>query len=206
MEADLPVNELPAIKNDHLTFGCLNNYCKVNEPLLKMWGQVLAAVPTARFLLLCPAGAHRANVVRALGIDESRIEFVGRRHRRDYLQLYHRVDLCLDTFPYNGHTTSLDALWMGVPVVTLCGERVVSRAGYSQMVNLGLEELVTRTPAEFVEFAISLGGDLVKLSRLRKTLRRRMEASPLMDAARFARNMEMAYRAMWRRWCESTAP
>jgi predicted O-linked N-acetylglucosamine transferase (SPINDLY family) len=135
------------------------------------------------------------------GIAGSRIEFVEPRPWREYLKLYHRLDIVLDTFPYNGHTTSLDALWMGVPVVSLAGPRAVSRAGLSQLTNLGLPELVARTEDEYVEIATKLAGDLPRLSELRATLRSRMEASVLMDAPRFARQIEAAYREMWRRWC-----
>jgi protein O-GlcNAc transferase len=103
--------------------------------------------------------------------------------------------------PYNGHTTTLDAFWMGVPVVTIVGETVVGRAGVSLLSNVGLTELIARTPNEFVRIAVELARDLDRLSALRGTLRGRMQASPLMDAPRFARNIEAAYRAMWQRWC-----
>jgi predicted O-linked N-acetylglucosamine transferase (SPINDLY family) len=113
------------------------------------------------------------------------------------------VDIVLDTFPYNGHTTSLDALWMGVPVVSLAGNAPVSRAGLSQLSNLGLPELVARSESEYVTIAERLAADLPRLAELRATLRPRMQASPLMDASRFARNVEAAYRSMWERWCAS---
>jgi protein O-GlcNAc transferase len=103
----------------------------------------------------------------------------------------------LDAFPYNGHTTSLDALWMGVPVVSLTGRAPVSRAGLSQLTNLGLSELAARSDAEYVSIATNLSADLPRLAELRATLRARMQASPLMDAPRFAKNVEAAYRSMW---------
>ena len=110
--------------------------------------------------------------------------------------------MCLDTLPYNGHTTSLDSYWMGVPVVTRVGRTVVGRAGYSQLTNLGFSELVAWSDEEFVSLAARLAADRLRLTHLRSTLRERMERSPLMDAARFARNIESAYREMWRRWCD----
>jgi predicted O-linked N-acetylglucosamine transferase (SPINDLY family) len=116
--------------------------------------------------------------------------------------LYHRVDIVLDTFPYNGHTTSLDALWMGVPVVSLAGKAPVSRAGLSQLTNLGLPELVAHSEEDYVRIAAELAGDLPRLAHLRSTLRERMENSVLMDAPRFARNVEAAYRKMWQAWGE----
>ena len=104
--------------------------------------------------------------------------------------------------PYNGHTTSLDAFWMGVPTITQIGTTVVGRAGWSQLCNLGLPELAARTPEEFVTIAVQLAGDLPRLQELRATLRARMRASPLMDGKRFAGHMEQAYRQMWRTWCQ----
>jgi len=135
------------------------------------------------------------------GIEAQRIEFCEPRPRRQYLELYGQVDIALDPFPYNGHTTSLDALWMGVPVVSLAGQHAVGRAGLSQLTNLGLPELVADTEDEYVSIAAGLAGDLRRLAEMRATLRPRMEASVLMDAPRFARQIETAYRTMWRRWC-----
>jgi predicted O-linked N-acetylglucosamine transferase (SPINDLY family) len=162
-------------------------------------------VPGSRLLLLAPEGIHRQHVLKLLrqeGIAGERIEFVARQAQRMYLELYHRIDLSLDTLPYNGHTTSLDSLWMGVPVVTLVGETVVGRAGLCQLMNLGLPELIASTPEDYVRIASELAGDLPRLAVLRATLRPRMQASPLMDAPGFARDIEAAYRTMWRTWCE----
>jgi predicted O-linked N-acetylglucosamine transferase (SPINDLY family) len=139
------------------------------------------------------------------GIDAHRIEFFEPRPRRQYLELYQGVDIALDPFPYNGHTTSLDALWMGVPVVSLAEERAVSRAGLSQLTNLGLPELVAFSEEDYVRIAVQLAHDIPRLRELRAALRPRMEASVLMDAPRFARQIETAYRAMWRHWCTKEA-
>jgi len=107
----------------------------------------------------------------------------------------------LDTLPYNGHTTSLDSYWMGVPVVTLAGQTVVGRAGVCQLTNLGLTELIAWSPEAWVHTILELARDLPRLSMLRATLRERMRKSPLMDGPRFARHVEAAYRNMWQRWC-----
>jgi predicted O-linked N-acetylglucosamine transferase (SPINDLY family) len=197
---------LPALANGHVTFGSLNNFCKVNDPVLDLWARVLGAVPGSRLLLLCQPGEHRQRVLARLGdngVGADRVEFAEFRPRLDYLALYQRVDLGLDTFPYNGHTTSLDAFWMGVPVVTRIGATVVGRAGWSQLCNLDLRQLAARDDDEFVRIATSLASDLPTLAALRAGLRPRMEASPLMDGARFTRNMESALRWMWRRWCRN---
>jgi protein O-GlcNAc transferase len=198
-------NSLPLLTEGRVTFGCLNNFCKVTDQTLLLWSKVLHAVDCSRLLLLAPVGAARQRVLdrlREANIEPARIEFVEHRARAKYLELYHRIDICLDTLPYNGHTTSLDSFWMGVPVVTRVGRTVVGRAGYSQLANLGLSELVAWSDEEFVSIAARLAADRPRLSNLRSTLRARMERSPLMDAHRFARNIESAYREMWRLWCE----
>jgi FkbM family methyltransferase len=199
------VAPLPAIKQGRVTFGCLNNFCKVNDGVLELWTRVLDAVPGSRLMLLSKPGSHRQRTLDflgRLGIAAERVEFCSPRPRAEYLALYHQIDIGLDTFPYNGHSTSLDSYWMGVPVVTLVGHTVVGRAGLSQLTNLGLTDLVARSPDEFVEIAASLGGDLPRLEALRRGLRERLRQSPLMDAVGFTRGIEQAYRSMWRRWCE----
>jgi predicted O-linked N-acetylglucosamine transferase (SPINDLY family) len=203
-DAEVEVNALPAESSGKITFGSLNNFCKVNEALLKVWGRVLAAVPESRLILMAPVGNHRQetlNVLRREGIDEARIEFVERSPRRAYLELHRRIDIVLDSYPYNGHTTSLDALWMGVPVVTQVGKQAVSRAGYSQLSNLGLTELLAISNDQYIGIATALAGDLLRLARLRSNLRPRLQASLLGDSRHFARSIESAYRTMWRRWC-----
>ena len=197
---------LPAAAQGFVTFGCLNNFCKINPGVLKLWARVLRRVDRSRLLLLAAEGPHRdwaRELLAAEGVPAERVSFANNRPHREYLKLYGQIDLALDTTPYNGHTTSLDALWMGVPVVTLVGRTVVGRAGLSQSANLGLAELVAETDDQFVDIAVRLANDLSRLSTLRATLRERMEHSPLMDAPRFARNVEAAYRSMWRHWCTS---
>jgi protein O-GlcNAc transferase len=202
---EVEVNALPAQDNGRVTFGSLNNFCKINEGILKVWARVLGRVKDSRLVLLSPLGSHRQRTWEFLereGIAASRVEFVALHPRREYLELYHGLDIVLDPFPYGGHTTSLDALWMGVPVVSLAGERSVSRAGLSQLTHLGLRELVASSEDDYVGIAGQLAGDLPRLAELRRTLRPRMEASVLMDAPRFARQIEAAYRSVWRQWCQ----
>ncbi|MGD0768693.1 MAG: tetratricopeptide repeat protein [Tepidisphaeraceae bacterium] len=205
---DIPVNSLPALETGFVTFGCLNTFCKVNDGVLALWAQVLLQVENSRLLLLVPHGSHRERTLERLsqeGIEPGRVEFIPRKSRQGYLQLYHGIDLSLDSFPYNGHSTSLDSYWMGVPVITLVGKTVVGRAGLSQLTNLGLTELIAHTPEQYVRIAMELAKDLPKLGELRSTLRRRMEQSPLMNAPRFARNIEAAYREIWRTWRETVS-
>ena len=202
---DAKVGPLPALRRGSINFGSLNNLLKVGERSIALWARVLREVDGSTITLLAPVGDARERAVgffEAHGVPRGRVEFVEVQPRERYLAAYDSIDLCLDTVPYNGHTTSLDAFWMGVPVVTLVGQTVVGRAGLCQAMNLGLPELVARSPDEFVDIAVGLARDRDRLSVLRAGLRSRMEASPLMDAPRFARNLEAAYRNAWRRWCE----
>ena len=198
------VAPLPALEKGIVTFGCLNNFVKVNDQTLELWAQVLRAVERSRLVLLAKQGSHRQRTIDFFverGIAAERVSFFSMRQRPEYLAFYHQIDIALDTLPYNGHTTSLDALWMGVPLLTLVGNTVVGRAGLSLLMNLGLEEFAARTPDEVVRLAVSLAGDLPRLATLRAELRERLRRSPLMDAEGFARNIEEAYRTMWRTWC-----
>ncbi|EDY19541.1 Tetratricopeptide TPR_2 repeat protein [Chthoniobacter flavus Ellin428] len=202
---DIPVNPLPASTNGHITFGALNNLTKVNEPLLESWARILGAVKGSRLLLLGSRGSHRQRItdfLQRLGVESHRVEFLLPCRREEYLRYHQRIDLILDSFPYNGHTTSLDALWMGVPVVSLAGNTSVSRGGLSILSNLALAELVARSADDYVRVAVDLATDLPRLATLRASLRSRMEASVLMDASRFADSIEDAFRSMWREWCQ----
>lgn len=194
------IDPLPAETSRFVTFGCLNNPCKLTDRTLAMWAGVMRAMPAARLLLMAPPGRPRQRLVARLaaqGIASERVSFESFRPRPAYLRAYHQIDLGLDTFPYNGHTTSLDSFWMGVPVVTRVGQTAVGRGGLSQLYNLGLCELAAETDEQFVRIAIELANNLPRLAELRRTLRYRMEQSPLMDAVSFARGIEAAYRRMW---------
>jgi protein O-GlcNAc transferase len=158
-------------------------------------------------ILLVAEGNARSEVSRkfaSLGIDSARLLFVGYQSQDAYMQTYERIDIALDTFPYNGHTTSLDSFYMGVPVITMIGPTIVGRAGYSLCMNLGLPDLVADSETSFIEKVIALAHDRERLRSMRSTLRQKMEQSPLMDGARFAKDMEAAYRTMWTEWATSS--
>jgi protein O-GlcNAc transferase len=198
--AEQPIDALPAMERGYPTFGCLNNPCKVTDATLQLWGGVMRALPDARLRLLSPGGQYAGRLLGRLethGIASSRVELVEFQPRAQYLRAYLDIDLALDTFPYNGHTTSLDALWMGVPVVTRVGRTCVGRGGLSQLFHVDLLELAAESDAAFVNAAVALANDLPRLAALRQTLRPRLERSALMDAPRFARNMEEVYRRVW---------
>jgi protein O-GlcNAc transferase len=193
----------PALTVGAPTFGCLNDFSKAGVPTLLVWCRLLEEVPEARLLLHAPGGSPRQRVRDLLsreGVDPERVTFVGRVPLRDYLEVHHRIDIGLDPFPFGGGRTTCDALWMGVPVVSLLGKTAVGRGGASILSNVGLSELLAKSPEEYVTIAAHLARDPVRLNALRLGLRERMKRSPLMDESRFARSIESAYREMWRKW------
>jgi protein O-GlcNAc transferase len=197
---------LPALAAGRITFGAFNNFAKVSPRTLEVWLSILERLPDSRLLLLARGGGSLerrvGELARARAIDPRRIEFCDKRPRAQYLQLVAQADVALDPFPFNGHTTTCDAIWMGVPVVMLAGQSYASRFGGSVLRNVGLEHLVADSAERYVEIAVELATNPTELARLRETLRPRMAASPLLDAQGFTRHLETAYRDMWRAWCE----
>ena len=201
------INDLPALSTGFVTFGSLNNFAKVNDGVLALWARVLEAGKGSRLVMLCPEGRTRERVrafFGARGIATERVEMVGVVSRWEYLRHYQRIDLGLDPFPYNGMTTTCDALWMGAPVLTWPGKMPASRAGLSILSCVGLGELAADSEDGYVRMAMEQAGNLPRLAGWRSTLRARMLASPLMDAPRFAGNVEAAYRSLWERWCAAS--
>lgn len=201
---------LPVLGGAPFTFGSFNNLPKVNERVIEVWAAILARAPATRLLLksraLVDADAcgrvHQAFARR--GIDPARIELVGWvRNPAGHLGLYNQVDLGLDPFPYNGTTTTCEAMWMGVPVLTLAGARHAARVGASLLAQVGLPGFVAPTVDEYVARAVGHAMNPGPLADLRAGLRARMAASPLCDGRAFARDVENAYRAMWRGWCRA---
>ena len=202
-DVDLPVDPLPAATRGSITFGSTNSVCKINHVTLALWASALNAVSNSRLLILANPGSQRDRILASLhehGISTDRIEFESRKPRRQYLELYHRFDVLLDTFPYNGETTTLDAIWMGVPPVTLVGQLPSSRAGLSLLSNLHLAHLAAKTPSQYAQAAADLCNDLPSLAKLRSELRSRLMDSPLMNGQRFAREIEKLYRTAWADW------
>jgi predicted O-linked N-acetylglucosamine transferase (SPINDLY family) len=195
---------LPALKMGHVTFGNLNKFAKVTAQALEAWSRLMRAVSESRLILHADEGTPRRRVCELMqreGIDPGRIAFAGRQPLEEYFRLHNQIDIGLDTFPYNGSVTTCDALWMGVPVVTMVGRTGASRQGVSLLANVGLEHLVAKDWDEYVEIASKLAGDVESLKELRSSLRNRMIESPLRNPERLARNIESAYRDMWVRWC-----
>ena len=204
-----PVAPLPALANGHVTFGSFNNFRKLSEPTIQLWARLLRELPTARLLLKSQglgnpktAGRLRDQFVRA-GVAAERIELHGAGLSKElHMGLYNRVDVGLDPFPYNGTTTTCDALWMGVPVVTLIGRSHVARVGLSLVTHLGFPEWAVETPDAYIAKCRQLTSDLPALQRLRFQLRKQMSESPLCDAPQFIGHLETAFGTMWQRWCE----
>jgi len=199
----------PAIANGFVTFGSTNTFSKVSPETIVAWTEILFALPDSRLIIVgVPEGTARKHITErfaAHGIDIGRLTVYGRLSVAQFCELHHQIDIVLDPFPYNGGTTTCDALWLGVPVVALAGQEFVSRMGYALLKNIGLPELAAASRQDYVKIAVSLAGDPERLKTLRTGMRERLAASPLRDEAGFTRNLETAYREMWRKWCARTA-
>jgi predicted O-linked N-acetylglucosamine transferase (SPINDLY family) len=204
-----PVNPLPALSSRRVVLACLNNLVKINRRVLQVWARLLAALPTAQLMLgNVKTPGIRRDVLQRLaeaGIDQDRVILQSRLAIRDYLALHHGIDLALDPFPYGGGTTTMHSLWMGVPVLTLAGDQVVSRCGASALARVGLQDFITYDEDEYVDRAINICSDLPALDRLRQSLRGRMNQTNC-DAATITRQLEALFRQMWIEWCTTARP
>ncbi len=206
--ADAPeVSRLPAFEKGYVRFGSFNNLAKITPEVMEVWARILKAVPDSRLTLKnlnLREPAIQENVRNAffrLGIAPDRLEVLGPdKSATVHLERYASIDIGLDPFPYNGATTTCEALWMGVPVVVLAGRTHAGRVGVSQLSNLGYVDLVAQSVEEYVTIASTVAADLERLSTLRAVLRKRVAASPLTNAPRFAQNLEQAYLSMWKKW------
>ena len=203
----------PCLTNGFVTFGCFNTPAKITERMLELWAGILAKVPGSR---LCLKGAglegpavqqRYAAVFGRQGITADRLEFLGRTaETRTHLACYHRLDVALDTAPYNGTTTTCEALWMGVPVISLTGDRHMARVGASLLASVGHKEWSVATEAAYVAKAVELAGDTAKLAAVRSALRDDLRRSPLLDHAGQAARFGQSLRACWQEWCRAKAP
>lgn len=206
INGDLDIRPTPAKENGYITFGCCNNIAKVTDYTLKLWAKVLENSPTAMLLIETSdvesefTRNRLATRFETNGVPMHRVILSNKAKNRQY-SLYHDIDIVLDPFPCNGGTTTCDALFMGVPVVSLSGIRFMSRIGATALTNIGHPEWVTESPDEYIRIATELASDVEKLDQIRQTLRSEVENSPLMDEVGFTRKVERAYREMWRAWC-----
>jgi protein O-GlcNAc transferase len=204
---EVAVNDLPALSSGRVTFGTFNTFNKITDAAIAVWSALLRRLPGSRLLLLAQisprADRQLLETFAGHGIDAERLVLLGKMGRLDYQRLYHQVDIALDPFPYTGYFTSCDALWMGVPLITLAGRTGMARQGASLLAHLGLNDLIAHSPEEYVAIATQLAEDLPRLAQLRATLRQRMSDSTLMNPARYTQQLEEAYRGMWRQWCRN---
>jgi predicted O-linked N-acetylglucosamine transferase (SPINDLY family) len=198
---------LPAIANGQVTFGSFNMLKKITPEIVALWSQILAELPTSRLLLKtrgldCEATRRRyEELFAAQGIGTNRLIFQGATSARDHLAAMASVDIALDAFPYSGGMTTLETLWMGVPVITMPGETFASRHSLSYLSVIGLTELIASDSKEYVALAVALARDLPRLAQMRGDMRRRIEGSPLTDVDRFTSHFAEAVMTMWVRWC-----
>jgi predicted O-linked N-acetylglucosamine transferase (SPINDLY family) len=193
----------PCAGNRYVTFGSFHGAMKLAPGLRRLWAEILARVPGSRFVSIgVPAGRAQDDLVRDLGIPPERITVVPYVSLQDYMRWYDAVDIILDTAPYSGANTTCDALFMGVPVITAPGVRTASRSAASILSAAGLGEFICDSSEDYVRRAVELAGQPSRLAGLRRSLRARLQSSPIMDESGFTRDLEAAYRAMWRRWAE----
>lgn len=197
------VAPLPALTSGQLTFGCFQNLSKVNRQVLQHWAHIMAALPHSRLRMQVKdfadesARQHMFARLQAVGIAADRVSLHAGTGRRDYLAAHAEVDLILDTFPYTGGTTTCEALWMGVPTLTLCGNTLIARQGASMMRAAGLDDWVVDELESYVSRALAFAADVNALADLRAGMRQRLLRTALFDTPRFARQLEQALWAMW---------
>ncbi|TDP63957.1 tetratricopeptide repeat protein [Roseateles toxinivorans] len=199
---DIAVGPLPALAQGCITFGCFNKPLKMNEAVVALWARVLQAVPGSRLLLKGGSQEAVREGFARHGIGPERLLLEGASPRAAYLAAYNSVDIALDPFPYPGGTTSVEGLWMGVPVLSLRGATALSRQGESLLQNLGLSDWVAADEDDYLARAVAHASDLPALAALRAGLRERLLRSPLCDAPRFAGHLDALLRQAWRGWCE----
>jgi predicted O-linked N-acetylglucosamine transferase (SPINDLY family) len=204
----LPVSALPMESNGYVTFGSFNLYYRITGEVLDLWSRLLMAIPGSRLLIVSvAAGSTQAALLERLnraGIARDRVSMHGLVSYQTYNELMGTVDIALAPYPYNGATTVMDCLWNGLPVVAKQGgETFSTRLGCSVLAEMGLSELIARDEDEYIRIAAGLASAVPELASLRRTLREKLERSPMRDFPGFTRGLELAYRSMWKDWCRS---
>jgi protein O-GlcNAc transferase len=207
--ANVPIAPPPCLENGYITFGSFNSPRKITREVAKLWSAILHLVPGSRLLLKYGGLDTEAMQERFYpwfmedGIPPERLRFEGAVPAREYLEAFRNIDIALDPFPYNGGSTTLDTLWMGVPVVTLAGRLAVQCTGTSVLTAIGLPDLVAKTPEQYLNVALHLAVMVANMPNLRQDVRQSMLSSPIMDEIGQVRHLENAYRDMWRKWCQT---
>ena len=201
-EKVLSKSDPPQTHYDYITFGSFNNLSKITSEVIDVWSKILNLIPKSHLILKCRKLKHNKDYYYELfknkGIDKERIQLYEHLpSTSDHLELYNSIDIGLDPFPYNGATTTCEALWMGVPVITLLGDRHAGRVGASILTNVGLKDFIARDIDSYINLAVKMSANTKKLKEIRMTLRRQMQESLLCDARSFADNVETSYKDMW---------
>jgi len=206
----IPVAPLPAIGNGYITFGCFNNLIKMSERVVAVWARILKRIPNARLMLKAASFSDsgvREDVLQrfaAHGITADRLSLKPGSPRQEYFAAYGNVDIALDPFPFTGGTTTVDGIWMGVPIITKRGDSIVSRQGESILLNIDLPDWIAESEDDYVELAVRRAADLTHLAGLRAGLRARLEASPLCNAKLFAQHLTEAFQGMWQKYRDAS--
>jgi predicted O-linked N-acetylglucosamine transferase (SPINDLY family) len=201
-------NTPPLAQNGYITFGSFNQAFKISRTARRLWREILERLPDSRLVIIgIDAGRAEDDLLADLAgaaVDRARITVRPYVSLEDYFRSFDAVDIALDTTPCSGGTTTCDALWMGVPVITVPGSRPSSRSAASILTTAGLTEWIASSPEDYVRLAVEFAREEKTITQLRASLRRRMRESPLMDELRFVRDVERAYRGMWQSWCSKS--
>ena len=206
-ETSPSIQSPPMMKHSGITFGCLNNIRKLNEDVIGVWSRILHAVPGSRMIIKYPQLSvdYIADSVKEFfyrnGFEEEQLILLGQTSHGEHLAAYNLIDIALDPFPYSGTMTTLETLWMGVPVITLDGTRWPSRVGTSILSTIGLPDMIAKTPSDYIEIAVTLARNKDELSSLRRNMRIMLKSSPLCDTNRFTRTLENLFQDAWKTWC-----
>ncbi len=202
---EIKVNELPALKNNFITFGCINKLNKINDDVIKLWSKVLISVPNSKLLLKTKNLGNKLvcnNILdkfKKNNIDKKRLILLGEsKTRKEVLQIYNKIDICLDPFPFQGNTSTCEAIWMGVPVITLKGNRFLFHFGESINANLGMQDWIANNNDKYVDIAIKFSSNLNQLSLIRKELRDKALKSPVFDHEKLANHFSKMLWGMWK--------
>lgn len=208
--ASIDVAALPALSTGHVTFGCFNDLVKMTDRVVAVWARILKCVPNSRLMLKSKAIVEpsvREDIIERFAAHEisaNQLLLEASSPYLEYLATYNQVDIALDPFPFPGGTTSVQGLWMGVPMITMKGDRIISRQGEAILHNLGLASWIAENEDDYVKLAASYASDLTSLAAVRMQLRDRLESSPLCNARVFAEDIESAFEGMWARFCKNS--
>ncbi len=209
-DIDIPIVPSPSLKKGHITFGSFNNPAKITPEIIETWATILHQTPNSRLLLKGlllgdkDTRTYYTSLFTRHGISKDRLDLIAyKKSTVEHLSIYNDIDICLDTFPYNGTTTTFEALWMGVPVIVLHGDRHASRVGASILTHLQLTELIAQSPKDYIATAFQLATDPSRLRKLRLDMRSKLTNSPVCQPHAFAHQIETTYRRLWHLWCEN---